>query len=210
MPCTLVAPDADEYLLAQLRMSLQPLWRVVSRDPETSDCPTVVYLLHASHVGPGTSSRRPLLCYGTAASLEVLDTSLIDDAIVVGWSSSELRFRLRRLSGPVRVRFGENILSAGSHWAGGGSGRVPLTPAHYRILVALMRSGEAGVPREAFNAILGCGEPGNSRQLDMQISRLRHKVAEATAHWTVQPEIVACRGRGYALQPSRTCKTVPQ
>lgn len=142
----------------------------------------------------------PIVCHGTALSLETLEPDAYDDAIVSDWSSAELRFRLRRLLRSTSIACGERTLSWGPHWVSGNRTPVRLTRPQFTILVALLRAGRAGVPRDALFAVLEANPASSSRRIDMQVSRLRRRLAVATQDWTHSPRIVSMRSRGYCLE----------
>ena len=145
----------------------------------------------------------PILAYGPPIALETLDGTGADDYLVEPWSGEELRFRLSRLSGPRSARLPGGVLSWGRYWVSGGIRRAGLTQHSYLQLDVLLRNAGEPVSREVLSAVgrVGAYHAGDARSVGMQVSRLRARLAVATADWAVKPRIIAVRGRGFSVRP---------
>ncbi|HSL84038.1 MAG TPA: winged helix-turn-helix domain-containing protein [Thermoanaerobaculia bacterium] len=145
----------------------------------------------------------PVLAYGPPIALETLDATGADDYLVEPWSGEELRFRLSRLCGTRSARLPGGVLSWGRYWISGGSHRADLTPHAWRQLDVLLRDAGETVSREVLSAVgrVGAYDAADERSVGMQVSRLRARLAVATADWAVKPRIVAVRGRGFSVRP---------
>jgi len=95
-------------------------------------------------------------------------------------------------------------LSWGRYWfaaTGVDSVRIsaPLTPAQFAVLDLLGRYAGENVARETMLAGLPAAKE-SGRALDMHVSRLRSRIAEATVGWPERPRIRSLRGYGYCLE----------
>ena len=146
----------------------------------------------------------PLILYGTPDQFVGPIPEQCDDILVEPWGRAELLFRLGRLGGPGVVSFAAGSLSWGPYWieadqTGGPRRRVPVSRLHYTLFDLLARNAARPVSRNAVEAACGAGSYGG-RALDMQVSRLRSTLAEATDGWDPAPRIRAYRGHGYRLE----------
>ncbi|MFW5789307.1 MAG: winged helix-turn-helix domain-containing protein [Spirochaetota bacterium] len=152
---------------------------------------------------PRTGRFPPVLLYGSPASLDTLGDDVCDDVLVEPWAAQELRYRVRRLLERVSLRCAGGRLHWGRYWiAADGefpNRRVDISPVQLAMLEMLARAGDDPVPREALQAVVPDHGP-TSRAVDMQLSRLRGRLALAAAAWPVPPTISCSRGRGYRLE----------
>lgn len=208
---------ADAYTLERVRLALESgaRWIVRSLDveealasPSADDIPILVMrpVASASRLAappPRTGPVPPLLLYGSPAALETLGDGACDDVLVEPWTTQELRYRVRRLLERVSLRCVGGRLHWGRYWIaadGGDPGRrVDISPVQFAMLEMLARAGDDPVPREALQAVVPDHGP-TSRAVDMHLSRLRRRLAQAASGWAVQPTISCSRGRGYRLE----------
>lgn len=147
----------------------------------------------------------PILAVGPTSAFEAIPSGVCSDVITDHFSGSELRYRVSRLLKPVFEFESGRHLVCGPDLSDGRR-RVALTAHQRLILLALLRAGGHAVPRDTIRSLFGPSDPG-SRSLDMQISRLRVKLALVTNDWPARIGLMAVRGRGYRLGP--IADTVP-
>ena len=125
-----------------------------------------------------------------------------DDYLVKPFDFGELVARIRALQrrprgvdAPVITR-GDLALDPRKRSVSAREDSLPLTATEYRILELLMRRSPAVVDRKAIaeHAWQDETEPMGSNAIDVQMSRLRAKIAGARA------QIVTVRGAGYRLE----------
>jgi len=153
----------------------------------------------------GGPSPVPVLACGEPATLELLAPDHFDDFLASPWTREELLYRLRRLAGSSSLRCSGGRLEWGRHWLAATHGtdriRVTLTPSQHAALDLLARSPGEIVARETMLAAAR-EAAGTGRALDMQVSRLRGRLAEVTVGWRPPPRIRSLRGDGYCLEIS--------
>jgi DNA-binding response OmpR family regulator len=125
-----------------------------------------------------------------------------DDYLVKPFDFGELLARVRALQRRPRgvdapvLRVGRLTLDPVAHMVEVGGRELALTSTEYRILEVLMRRASAVVDRKAIaeHAWADETEPLGSNAIDVQMSRLRGKLAGAGVR------IVTVRGAGYRLE----------
>ncbi len=107
--------------------------------------------------------------------------------------------------GATELTYGGLTLSPARRRATLGNRELQLTPAEYRLLLALMSRPDAVVPREDLaETVLGSREGAHGNALDAHIRRMRQKLAEGPSP---APQILAIRGFGYQLAPAEPLAT---
>ncbi len=138
----------------------------------------------------------------TADRVEGLDSGA-DDYLVKPFEFGELLARIRALQRRPRgvdapiLKQGRLSLDPARRVVTSAGREVTLTPTEYLVLEVLMRRAPAVVDRGAIATHAWADEtdPIGTNAIDVQMSRLRAKLAEA------QVRIVAVRGAGYRLEP---------
>ncbi len=110
----------------------------------------------------------------------------------------------REVPGGEVLRLG-NLTIDEAHWkVSVGDVPVRLTPIEYRLLLTLVRRAGEAVSREELAREVWGTKVGDSRTVDVHVSRLRLKLHEAGPS---APAIVAVRGTGYELTRSQDLDT---
>jgi DNA-binding response OmpR family regulator len=130
-----------------------------------------------------------------------LDTGA-DDYLVKPFDFGELLARVRALQRRPRgvdqpvLRAGRLALDPVTHVVSAGGREISLTATEYRILELLMRRSPSVVDRKAIaeHAWADETDPLGSNAIDVQLSRLRSKLPDASVR------IVTVRGSGYRLE----------
>ncbi len=138
-----------------------------------------------------------------ADRVEGLDSGA-DDYLVKPFEFGELLARIRALQRRPRgveapiLRQGQLTLDPARRVVTSAGRELTLTPTEYLVLEVLMRRAPAVVDRGTIAAHAWADEtdPIGTNAIDVQMSRLRAKLAEA------QVRIVAVRGAGYRLEPA--------
>lgn len=204
---------ADSFAAEQARLALEETgaWLVRALNPRDEPplpdaVPTeMVALVPASRLDviPTIPDSIPTVLFGSPSLLPALGPYRFDDFLAYPWSSDELRFRLNRLIGVRSLASAHGTLRWGRYWIAGNASAAPerlaVSPVHYLILDMLARAQGECVPREALAAVVGVDNGLPSRAVDMQISRLRRRLAEACWEWPRVPSIRSVRNRGYRL-----------
>jgi DNA-binding response OmpR family regulator len=202
----------DPYVFEQIRLALSGTgWRLLkaASPSETSALlltaqPEISCLIAPLDVLQELPALQvPVLAVGPAALVEFADPSLFDDLLVDPWTPQELRYRVRQLIRQSRCPFPGGWLSITAQTihansADGDLNSFTLTHAESLILRLLCRARGAPVPRDTLAQLLGVA--ATSRSVDMRISRLRKKLADATASWAHPVRIVSDHAGGYSLQ----------
>ncbi|MFW6293495.1 MAG: helix-turn-helix domain-containing protein [Spirochaetota bacterium] len=187
----------DDYTRERIRLALESGTRRVVRivddaRPLASHCngdiPALI-IRPASLVASdaGLPAAPPVLVYGSPSALDSIDDAVCDDVLVEPWTAQELRYRVRRLLRRSTVRCAAGELHFGRYWVS-----VDGDEAAHRV-------GISPVPREALQAVVPAHGPA-SRAVDMHLSRLRSRLAQAASNWPAPPTISCSRGRGYRLE----------
>jgi two-component system, OmpR family, response regulator CpxR len=114
---------------------------------------------------------------------------------------ARIRAQLRRHSGemPGTVTAGVLRLLPGERRAFAGDNELSLTGAEFSLLLVLVqRAGEIVDKTSLTRLALGRELERFDRSIDVHVSRLRHKLAEASAQ---APRVESVRGAGYVLVP---------
>jgi hypothetical protein len=153
---------------------------------------------------PSVPANLPVLVYGPPAALASLISYRFGDFIAVPWTADELIYRLRKLVRHDALVCADGTLEWGRYWMratrrDGTTCSIGLPARQHAILDVLGRGGQEPVPREALLAVALIDDP-SSRALDMQLSRLRRRLADVTTSWRSQPCIRVYRGVGYRLE----------
>jgi len=207
----------DDYTRERVRLAFEsePRWIVRGLDDREArilvsadEVPVLIIrpvgvAAHHDAPLPRAGHLPPVLLYGSPASLDTLGDDVCDDVLVEPWTTQELRYRVRRLLERVSLRCAGGRLHWGRYWIAADGEypdrRVDISPAQLAMLEMLARAGDDPVPREALQAVVPDHGP-TSRAVDMQLSRLRARLALAAAAWPVPPTISCSRGRGYRLE----------
>ncbi len=131
-----------------------------------------------------------------------------DDFLAKPIGSKELAARLRAIlrrahvgigsEGPIDVKVGDVCLRPGTHESFVGDATLALTRTEFEVIVQLATRSPKTVSRtELLDCVWGYDYLGDTRLVDMQIYRLRGKLA---AHG-LQDKIVTVRGVGFKLLP---------
>ncbi len=170
-----------------------------------------MYVIHVFRQAEllGGNGPPPVICRGPAEELPAAWSGGCTDYLKEPWTAGELHFRTGKIL---------STLDAGKTWNGlsidtGGlafSGvSVPLSVQEYRILSLLIRQEGTAVPREALYYGIWGKLGGNSRAVDVHISKLRAKIAglQSGIPREHRAEIVSIHGEGYAIFRSARSRT---
>ncbi|MFW5825932.1 MAG: winged helix-turn-helix domain-containing protein [bacterium] len=203
----------DDYTRERIRLALESGTRRVVRIVDDArplaslcdgDIPALI-IRPASLVASdaGLPAAPPVLVYGSPSALDSIDDAVCDDVLVEPWTAQELRYRVRRLLRRSTVRCAAGELHFGRYWVSvdgdEAAHRVGISPVQLAMLEMLARGGDDPVPREALQAVVPAHGPA-SRAVDMHLSRLRSRLAQAASNWPAPPTISCSRGRGYRLE----------
>ncbi len=203
---------ADDYTRERVRLALESGTRRAVHNVDAralaslsdGDIPVLI-IGPASLVASdaGLPAAPPVLVYGSPSALDSIDDAACDDVLVEPWTAQELRYRVRRLLRRRMVRCAAGELHFGRYWVSvdgdDPAHRVGISPVQLAMLEMLARGGDDPVPREALQAVVPDHGPA-SRAVDMHLSRLRSRLAQAASDWPAPPTISCSRGRGYRLE----------
>jgi hypothetical protein len=203
-------------LFAKIELALHIRWAVVSAERERLD-QLQVHGRSRSEETPAlliatlqefqavTSARHsaPTLLICNESEIRALSTDDCDDVLVAPWSSAELRYRVSRMT-PMRrcvidgVRIKWDRRSMTIHF-NSAAVTIELSPKQYAILDTLLRNNRP-VSREALRhmASLSVG-----RSFDMQLSRIRAKLASVEAQLAVSISVEGDRAGSFFLAVSK-------
>ena len=112
---------------------------------------------------------------------------------------ARVRALVRRGSSPATIRVGELIIESAARRVRIGDDEVNLTPKEYDVLLLLSQNVGKVMSREQIMKEIWRGEWfGGSKTLDMHVSGLRRKLAEAGAGR--EPTIGTVRGVGFRME----------
>ncbi len=185
------------------RVGQRPSWSMSvglsCRIPPDAD----VVLLPAERCGeclPEAPSPRAYLAYGAPELLSGCILRGCADYLKTPWDGDELEFRLERFARPltfsvagVQVRL-ENLRLVSE------AGRTGITAAEQAVLELLIRRPGETVSREALFYALWGTDGGNSRLVDVYVSRLRRRLREVLPPRSPADPLRAVHGRGYTLE----------
>ena len=112
---------------------------------------------------------------------------------------ARVRALVRRGSSPAIIRVGEMVIDSAARRVRVGDNEVPLTPKEYDVLLLLSQNVGKVMSREQIMKEIWRGEWfGGSKTLDMHVSGLRRKLAEAGVGR--EPTIGTVRGVGFRME----------
>jgi DNA-binding response OmpR family regulator len=129
---------------------------------------------------------------------DFLEKPFVLDELLARIDAVLRRREAAQLNPPGQLQVGELTIGPRSGRAAIAGHALLLTPAQFRLLVALATRPGLTVARETLLALLWEDEPGtrSGHLLDVHISRLRARLAAGPQP---APTIVTVKGRGYAL-----------
>ena len=201
----ILGPDRVRQLrprdLAHIRAEHRALFDA-RLDARQTACEKSIYFVPTDLLAQVELTGAVIIGYGPAEVLDLGIDELCADFVAVPWTDPELRYRVRRAGAGRSLACGDGVISWGWNWVAavgtdGAVRHVSLSPTESAILNVLARATGETVPREVLGDVLGADTTGESRALDMRISRLRARLREVTEGWEHSPSVVSHRGRGY-------------
>lgn len=175
--------------------------RSFAKDPNRFETPPVAIMISLEYL----LSREPwplpvpVLGFGPSSLFESVPDGSCDDFIDQDFSSSELRYRLSRISAGTHSFGTGRILRCRPFVVSASERSEKLTSTEYRMVALLLRADGGVVPRGALAAVLPRDSAAEGRAVDMHISRLRRKLQRLSFDWDPPLDIASDRGGGYAL-----------
>jgi hypothetical protein len=188
-----IPPDTDVVLIPADRCAddLEPSSADVGEAPGQR-----VSVAVAEGPDPGGPS---YLAYGPAEHLAGCVLRGCVDFLKEPWDEDELEFRLERLAPPVTFTVAGTTLRIEPTRLSSDIGSTELSPGERAVLEALVRHRGEPVSREAlFYGIWGT-DGGDSRVIDVYVSRLRGRIREVLPRNRRPNPLRAVRGLGYTL-----------
>lgn len=139
------------------------------------------------------------LAYGPAEHLRECALYGCRDYLKDPWDLDELEFRLGRFTSPLRFTAGAVTVRLEPTRVVSELGSSAITAAEWAVLELLLRRAGEPVSREALFYALWGAAGGDSRLVDVYVSRLRRRLAEVLPPDGLHDPLRSIRGYGYTL-----------
>jgi hypothetical protein len=156
---------------------------------------------HPDGAHPGSRHRGgpAYLAYGPPEHLRECALHGCSDYLKDPWDLDELEFRLGRCAAPLRFTAGAVTVRLEPTRVVSELGSSGITAAEWAVLELLLRRAGEPVSRDAlFYAVWGAAG-GDSRLVDVYVSRLRRRLAEVLPPGGLHDPLRSIRGYGYTL-----------